>query len=127
LTTLTLRKTSSRVVYISAISSMARRFARFSIFPSQRTITSGEYPLSRQLLITTTTRSLARGEVRDFMTHYLKSAQTLAEQQRLVVLPDETVRAQQAWLTGEQAPLLYAPDDDATAPATPVQSEKPAR
>ncbi|GAB3201067.1 hypothetical protein GCM10027062_22180 [Nocardioides hungaricus] len=97
------------------------------IFPSQRTITSGEYPLSRQLLITTTTRSLARGEVRDFMTHYLKSAQTLAEQQRLVVLPDETVRAQQAWLTGEQAPLLYAPDDDATAPATPVQSEKPAR
>ena len=29
------------------------------IFPSQRTITSGEYPLSRQLLITTTTRSLA--------------------------------------------------------------------
>ena len=97
------------------------------IFPSQRTITSGEYPLARQLLITTTTRSLARGEVRDFMAHYLRSAADLASDARLVALPDETVRLEQDWLTGEQAPLLYAPDDDATAPADPLQSEKPAR
>jgi hypothetical protein len=97
------------------------------IFPSQRTITSGEYPLARQLLITTTTRSLARPEVRDFMKHYLGSAQELANDQRLVALPNETVSFEQGWLTGEQAPLLYAPDDDATAPAEPVQSEKPAR
>ena len=96
------------------------------IFPSQRTITSGEYPLSRQLLITTTTRSLARNEVRDFMRHYLESAQEIAEDQRLVALPDETVRIEQGWLEG-QAPQLFAPDDTATAPATPVQSEKPAR
>jgi ABC-type phosphate transport system substrate-binding protein len=96
------------------------------IFPSQRTITSGEYPLSRQLLITTTTRSLARGEVRDFMRHYLGSAQEIAEDQRLVALPDETVQVEQGWLD-DQAPQLFAPDDDATAPAQPVQSEKPAR
>ncbi len=97
------------------------------IFPSQRTITSGEYPLARQMLITTTTRSLARAEVRDFMTHYLRRAQDLADQARLVALPDQTVTLEEQWLTGEQAPLLYAPDDDATAPAQPVQSEKPAR
>jgi ABC-type phosphate transport system substrate-binding protein len=97
------------------------------IFPSQRTITSGEYPLARQLLITTTTRSLARAEVRDFMSHYLANAQEAASNARLVALPAETVALEQSWLSGEQAPLLYAPDDDATAPAEPVASEKPAR
>ncbi|WP_457201122.1 substrate-binding domain-containing protein [Nocardioides sp. HB32] len=97
------------------------------IFPSQRTITSGEYPLARQLLITTTTRSLARGEVKDFMTHYLRNAQSLARDARLVSLPDETVTLEDQWLTGEKAPLLYAPSDDTTTPAEPVQSEKPAR
>jgi ABC-type phosphate transport system substrate-binding protein len=97
------------------------------IFPSQRTITSGEYPLARQLLITTTTRSLARAEVQDFMSHYLANAQEAATNARLVALPAETVALEQSWLSGEQAPLLYAPDDDATAPAEPVASEKPAR
>jgi ABC-type phosphate transport system substrate-binding protein len=97
------------------------------IFPSQRTITSGEYPLARQLLITTTTRSLVRAEVRDFMGHYLANAQDAADNARLVALPDKTVTLEQGWLTGDQAPLLVVPDDDATAPAEPVQSEKPAR
>jgi hypothetical protein len=44
-----------------------------------------------------------------------------------VSLPNETVSLEGQWLTGEQAPLLYAPDDNATEPAEPVQSEKPAR
>ena len=100
---------------------------RNCIFPSQRTITSGEYPLARQLLITTTTRSLVRAEVRDFLSHYIDHAQTDAESARLVALPDETVRIQRAWLNGDQAPLLYVPDDNAAKPSQPVQSEKPAR
>lgn len=100
---------------------------RNCIFPSQRTITSGEYPLARQLLITTTTRSLARAEVRDFLSHYVAHAQAGAESARLVALPDETVRLQQSWLTGDQAPQLYVPDDTASSPSQPVQSEKPAR
>ena len=97
------------------------------IFPSQRTITSGEYPLARQLLITTTTRSLARSEVRAFMSHYLANAQEIATDARLVALPNETVDLERRWLTGEVPPQLYAPDDDAPAPAQPTQSEKPAR
>ncbi len=100
---------------------------RNCIFPSQRTITSGEYPLARQLLITTTTRSLARAEVRDFLGHYVANAQDDADTARLVALPNETVRLQQAWLSGDQAPLLYVPDDNASSPSQPVQSEKPAR
>ena len=100
---------------------------RNCIFPSQRTITSGEYPLARQLLITTTTRSLVRAEVRDFLGHYVANAQSNAETARLVALPNETVRIQRDWLTGDQAPLLYVPDDNATSPSQPVQSEKPAR
>ena len=100
---------------------------RNCIFPSQRTITSGEYPLARQLLITTTTRSLARVEVRDFLGHYIAHAQAGADTARLVPLPNETVRLQESWLTGDQAPLLYVPDDNASAPAQPRPSEKPAR
>lgn len=100
---------------------------RNCIFPSQRTITSGEYPLARQLLITTTTRSLVRNEVRDFLGHYIDNAQNDADTARLVALPNETVRIQQAWLNGDRAPLLYVPDDNATSPSQPVPSEKPAR
>jgi len=100
---------------------------RNCIFPSQRTITSGEYPLARQLLMTTTTRSLARGEVQDFMTHYLTDAQALADGANLVSLPNDTVSLELGWLTGDQAPLLYAPSDSASSPSQPVQSEKPAR
>jgi ABC-type phosphate transport system substrate-binding protein len=97
------------------------------IFPSQRTITSGEYPFARQMLVTTTTRSLTRNEVQDFLTHYLANAQDAAADARLVPLPDQTVELEQSWLTGEQAPLLYAPDDDAAAPSQPISSDKPAR
>ena len=100
---------------------------RNCIFPSQRTITSGEYPLARQLLITTTTRSLARAEVRDFLSHYLRSAQNLAADNRLVALSNDTIRLQQQWLTGEQTPQLYAPSDSATSPTQAAESENPAR
>lgn len=100
---------------------------RNCIFPSQRTITSGEYPLARQLLITTTTRSLARLEVRDFMAHFLAHAQDAATDAQLVPLPVETVELEQSWLNGEGAAPLVAPDDSATEPSQPVQSEKPAR
>jgi ABC-type phosphate transport system substrate-binding protein len=97
------------------------------LFPSQRTITSGEYPLARQLLITTTTRSLARAEVRHFLTHFLLNAERSARDARLVPLPVDTIELQQAWLTGDSEPILVLPDDNATEPANPVQSEKPAR
>lgn len=97
------------------------------IFPSQRTITSGEYPLARQLLITTTTRALARAEVRDFMTHYLNNAEQIATDARLVALPEDTVETELRWLSGEVAPELYAPDDDSPEPSEPLESEKPAR
>ncbi|WP_395696068.1 substrate-binding domain-containing protein [Nocardioides sp.] len=97
------------------------------IFPSQRTITDGEYPLARQLLITTTTRSLARPEVRDFMTHYLRSAQQLAADNRLVALSNDVVALEEKWLSGELDPELYAPEVQATPSATPLPSENPAK
>ena len=97
------------------------------IFPSQRTITDGEYPLARQLLITTTTRSLQRAEVRDFLQHYLRQAQTLAADSNLVSLSSDTIALEQQWLTGEKQPLLFAPDTQTTASPQPVQSENPAQ
>lgn len=99
------------------------------IFPSQRTIISGEYPLSRQLLLTTTMRSLNRQEVVDFLTHYLRNAQEQAIDQRLVPLPDASVSTQLAWLRGERAPVLVAPDenDPDAQPGSTTPTEVPAR
>ena len=89
---------------------------RNCVFPSQRTITGGDYPFSSQMLITTTTRSLDRSEVKDFLRHYLNTSQTAAANASLVSLPDETLRAELAWLDGTRQPVLVvpAPDGDAT-------------
>jgi len=100
---------------------------RNCIFPSQLTITSGEYPLARQLLITTTTQALERREVNDFLEFYLRRAQRAASEQRMVALPDETVAIQQRWLTGEESPVLVSPGTSSESPSTPSPSNKPAR
>jgi hypothetical protein len=104
---------------------------RNCIFPSQRTITSGEYPLSRQLLMTTTTRSLSRSEVTDFLLDYLHRARTQATDARLVSIPVATIRTQERWLTGDAPPVLVAPDDgqtsSSTSPAPASPTEIPAR
>lgn len=100
---------------------------RNCIFPSQLTITSGEYPLARQLLITTTTQALERHEVNEFLAFYLNRAQRAASEQRMVALPDETVAIQQRWLTGEESPVLVNPGTSSASPSTPSPSNKPAR
>ncbi|MFB9312862.1 PstS family phosphate ABC transporter substrate-binding protein [Nocardioides plantarum] len=75
------------------------------IFPSPQTILNGQYPLSRQLLLTVSTRSLGRPEVQKFLTYYLKRSQSLADKAGVVPLPDANVAQQVAWLQGkEKAP-----------------------
>jgi ABC-type phosphate transport system substrate-binding protein len=98
---------------------------RNCIFPSQRTITSGEYPLSRQLLMTTTSRSLARKEVSDFLLDYLRRARVQATDARLVALPVATIRTQKRWLTGDEPPVLVAPADSPTATTTESPATTP--
>lgn len=100
---------------------------RNCIFPSQLTITSGEYPLARQLLITTTTRALERREVTDFLGFYLGRAQAAASEQRMVPLPDETVLIQEQWVSGEAEPVLVSPGSSSARPTTPGTTNKPAR
>lgn len=101
---------------------------RNCIFPSQRTITSGEYPLSRQLLITTTTRALQRSEVNDFLTDFLDRADAQALDARLVPLPQSAIDTQQRWLEGTEAPILVSPDDEPSSqPSTPSPTDNPAR
>ncbi|ANH37167.1 Phosphate-binding protein PstS precursor [Nocardioides dokdonensis FR1436] len=102
---------------------------RSCIFPSQRTITSGEYPLSRRLLLTTTTRSMDRPEVADFLLHYLDGAGAAAVEAQLVALSHGDIEQQKDWVTGREAPDLVtadaqeAPEQAAPAPA----SGEPAR
>lgn len=84
---------------------------RNCVFPSQQTITDGEYPFASQMLITTTTRSLDRPEVKEFLRHYLNESQAAAADARLVPLPDDTLRAQLAWLDGTREPVLVLPVD----------------
>ncbi len=45
------------------------------------------------MLVTTTSRSLARSEVKEFIRHYLDQSQAAAVDARLVPLPDDTLRA----------------------------------
>lgn len=101
---------------------------RNCIFPSQRTIVSGEYPLARQLLITTTTRSLQRREVNEFLTFYVNQSEKLAAEARLVALPANIITLQNRWLRGETPVILVSPDDEVTTQAPQQQpEEKPAR
>ncbi len=83
---------------------------RSCIFPSQQTITSGEYPLARRLLLTTTVRSLERPEVQEFLLHYLDNAEDQATRARLVSVPAADVATQRAWVTGREEPVLVTLD-----------------
>ncbi|MEI5675425.1 MULTISPECIES: substrate-binding domain-containing protein [unclassified Nocardioides] len=95
---------------------------RNCVFPSQRTIVSGQYPLSQQLLLTTTTRSLDRDDVSGLLEFTLSHAVQEAEDARLVPLPDAQVNQQLAVVRGEQAPTLVVPEEDKAA----VESTKDA-
>ncbi len=97
---------------------------RNCVFPSQLTITGGEYPFASQMLVTTTTRSLLRAEVKDFVRHYLEVSQEAAANARLVPLPDQTLRAQLAWLDGSREPVLVRPDG-ATTTSDPTAGPDP--
>ncbi|MCM0620790.1 PstS family phosphate ABC transporter substrate-binding protein [Nocardioides bruguierae] len=84
------------------------------VFPSPVTITSGEYPLSRPYLLTTTQRSLEREEVQDFLLYYLDNAKAdlqttqqntgLDEAGQLVVVTDDQIATQRRWVTGREEP-----------------------
>ncbi|MFC7496532.1 MULTISPECIES: substrate-binding domain-containing protein [unclassified Nocardioides] len=99
---------------------------RNCVFPSQQTITDGEYPFASQMLITTTTRSLARLEVKDFIRHYLTTSQDAAAEARLVPVPDETLRAELAWIEGTHAPVLVVPAGGDTTTVDPEAAESAA-
>lgn len=98
---------------------------RDCVFPSQQTITEGDYPFSMQLTLTTTTRSLARTEVKDFIRHYLNASQDAASAAQLVSLPNETLQAQLAWLDGTRQPVLVQPADDGSIEANPTETATP--
>lgn len=85
------------------------------VFPSQDTVTSGTYPLSRRLLAYTTQRSLARPEVQAFLVDFMSGAPELAVNERLVPLP-QPVQAQQLAKLGvsreEQRRILELSEED---------------
>ena len=73
------------------------------IFPSQQTITSNQYPLSRPLLLYVSQDNRKRSEVQRFLTYYVQNAQKLATQNRLVPLPDRERDAELEAITGRKA------------------------
>lgn len=100
---------------------------RDCVFPSQRTIVSGQYPLSERVLLTTTTRSLDRADVSGLLEFYLEHAVGAAEEERLVSIPDAGIAQQLAVVRGEEAPTLVAPvDEAATAEPEPTPTDEPA-
>lgn len=97
------------------------------IFPSAQTITSGTYPLSQPLLLTTTTRSWDRSEVHGFFEYYLGHAQAAASRARLVPLSGDTLDRQKSWLSGDQDPVLVGPADEPEATPSSAAPLEPAR
>ena len=86
------------------------------IFPSQQTITSNQYPLSRPLLLYVSQDNRKRSEVQRFLTYYLQNAQKLATQNRLVPVPDRQRDAALETITGHKA---------VTTPGAPPSSAAP--
>lgn len=86
---------------------------RDCVFPSQETVTDGSYPMSRQLLLTTTTAGLARSEVKGLLSAYLRRARELASDQRLVPVPASRIAEQQTWVAGTARPTIVV---DPSAP-----------
>ena len=102
---------------------------RNCIFPSQQTITSGEYPLARRMLLTTTQRSLERSEVSEFLLHYLNHAEDDATRARLVSVPQADIAVQKAWVRGDSDPVLVELDPEPIVTTDEQQSTslQPAR
>jgi ABC-type phosphate transport system substrate-binding protein len=98
---------------------------RNCVFPSQSTIASGIYPLSTQVLVTTTTRALERDEVKDFLSDYLNQAQAAATDAAMIGLTDETLRIELEWLDGKHQPVLVVPDEDEVKPTDPDETTDP--
>ncbi|MCW2495244.1 hypothetical protein [Jatrophihabitans sp.] len=96
------------------------------IFPSQQTLLSGEYPLSQQYLITTTTRSLERTEEKLFLSHYLKDASSLAQKRELAQLPSTTLQTELGWVTDTDTAPLLGPAATPTATPSPSDTNRPA-
>jgi len=70
------------------------------IFPSQTTITSQKYPLSRALLLYVAQDNVRRREVQSFLQFYLQSSQRIATQSRLVPVADRQRDDQLASIAG---------------------------
>jgi ABC-type phosphate transport system substrate-binding protein len=88
------------------------------IFPSQQTVTSGAYPLSRPLLVTTTLQGAKRSDVRDFLLSYLGNAQRLATQHGLVELPADVLAREQAFFGTSESPAAGASTASARSSTT---------
>lgn len=99
---------------------ITRNGVKDCVFPSQRTIAEGAYPLSVPLLLTTTTRSLERAEVREFMTTHLDQVDRRARDASLIPPTADILAVQRAWVTGEAKPTPVTSDGEPTgADASP--------
>jgi phosphate transport system substrate-binding protein len=68
------------------------------VAPSDQTVISGEYPLSRPLFIYVKEGSLARPEVQQFVKFYLETTPSIIEDVGYVKAPDDVYRADMAKL-----------------------------
>lgn len=91
---------------------ITRNGVKDCVFPSQRTIAEGQYPLSVPLLLTTTTRSLELAGVREFLTTHLDQIDRRARDASLIPPTADILATQRAWVTGEAEPTQVTADGD---------------
>ena len=99
---------------------------RSCVFPSDDTVTSGDYPLSSPLLLSTTTRSLDRPEVQAFLTDAVRHAPERARAAGLVGLDDATRATELSWLDGSATPVLAGVETGSTTAASTATTQAPA-
>ena len=87
------------------------------VLPTDETVANGTYPLAEQLMVTATSRSLARPEVAAFVRFQLESAGELAQQAGVVPLPADQITEQVGWLDDGELPGDSRPSE----PERPAQ------
>ncbi|MEA2371033.1 MAG: phosphate transport system substrate-binding protein [Solirubrobacteraceae bacterium] len=90
------------------------------VFPSRTTITNASYPLTRRIVLYTTTASIKRPEVETFLQYYLRNTQTAARDHALVPITDQQRDAAITAVTGRQPtrPARTTPSTGATGVST---------
>lgn len=87
------------------------------VFPSDETISSESYPLERTIRLYTTTRSLRRAEIREYLEYHITQAGEIASSADFIPLPEDVELLEIARISDPTLSTAATQDDAGSAPA----------